>query len=300
MKKHYSAFIAVICLISLLLSGCSQKYLRISFATEGELGTGTEYMDSSTALEYTATDSFPVRIPVYKISERKISTSEFNEMLRRLGLDEDKEKAGKIELNGNKLSGMLVSPTDESMGYITKSDSELEKLAWDVFNRLPFIEGEYECLGIRITTTLTNSQGKHILRAGVSFRRLLGDYRVVGNDRCDLIFDNTGLAEIYITLYDYKETGHIDIVPLEDAAKRIKDPDQFIYDDQKLMIDYSPLDKISVDKVKLMLVNQYSRGCKVLQPVYVFSGTAEDKNGAEGEFKSLVIAIPEEYTYEVE
>jgi hypothetical protein len=39
------------------------------------------------------------------------------------------------------------------------------------------------------------------------------------------------------------------------------------------------------------MVNQYSNGCTVLQPVYSFSGTATDVEGKTSSFTSVVIAF---------
>ena len=48
----------------------------------------------------------------------------------------------------------------------------------------------------------------------------------------------------------------------------------------------------------LLYSSQYSRGCTILQPIYVFSGTALMEEEREEEFSLTVIAIPEKYTYE--
>lgn len=58
------------------------------------------------------------------------------------------------------------------------------------------------------------------------------------------------------------------------------------------------IDKLQVERVKLLFVNQFYRGCIILQPIYIFIGTAIDIDGDHVEFHSKVIAIPESYTYE--
>ena len=58
--------------------------------------------------------------------------------------------------------------------------------------------------------------------------------------------------------------------------------------------------KLQVDNVNLRLVNQYSSGCTILQPMYSFVGTATFDDNSQAEFISRIIAIPESYTYEKE
>ena len=106
-------------------------------------------------------------------------------------------------------------------------------------------------------------------------------------------FDGSGLVEIIIRMYDFEKTGTMDMVALADAETRIKTPDDLSIDDA-----VGTVDTLRVDRVKLLLVNQYSRGCTILQPVYNFIGTATSENGDQAEFKSKVIAIPEAMTYE--
>ncbi|MBP3322362.1 MAG: hypothetical protein J6M12_08405, partial [Clostridia bacterium] len=102
-------------------------------------------------------------------------------------------------------------------------------------------------------------------------------------------------VEIYAKTYDYKKTGTMDLVSYESAVQRIKNPDSLSVDgsatDQKLQA-------LCANQVELYFINQDSRGCTILQPIYNFKGTATSAGGKEGEFQSKIIAIPESYTYE--
>ena len=87
----------------------------------------------------------------------------------------------------------------------------------------------------------------------------------------------------------------MDLVSYESAVQRIKNPDSLSVDgsatDQKLQA-------LCAAQVELYFINQNSRGCTILQPIYNFKGTAASAGGKEGEFQSKIIAIPESYTYE--
>lgn len=289
MKK----MIAVVCCL-LLLSGCQAKYQRISFS-EDDLGEQFDHINAATRVENTVDADFSTNMPIYKIAERNISQQEYEQMLEALDLPGNPKH---LELEGNSLFYNLASFVDSSRGYFELSNEEVEKLAWEIFNKIPFLEGEFECLGIKDTFTINDSTGDHIARAGVSFRRLLDDVRVIGEDNCTLYFDGSGLVAIRMTLFEYEKTGTMDMIPVEEAADRINAPDAFIVDTVDVSQEIGVSDTLEVERIKLLLVNQYSQGCTILQPVYSFIGTATDSKGTEAEFKSIVIAIPEAYTYE--
>ena len=82
---------------------------------------------------------------------------------------------------------------------------------------------------------------------------------------------------------------------MDEAESRIKPPDSFTIE-----ANFGKANTLQVDNVNLRLVNQYSSGCTILQPVYNFVGTAIKEDGSKAEFISRVIAIPESYTYEKE
>lgn len=288
--------VIIFCCSLLALSGCSSKYLRISFSSDTLADESTNHIDKDTAVINTSNETFPKQFPVYKITERKISENEYKQMLKQLGIEEYERF---IPLEGNEINA-IFKPIGNSIEAFSMSDEELEALAWETFNKLPFIEGTYKYVGITVRDTLSDSTGSRLTRVGVSFRRVLDGIPVLGNDKCDLYFDNTGLAELFIKLYDYDKVDNMDLVPLDSASSLIKNPDDFYIDtddsEQKLEI----ADTLKVEQIELEFYNQFYRGCTILQPVYKFTGTAADANGVQAEFRSRVIAIPEAYTYESE
>lgn len=285
-------FLIALCCILLLLSGCSAKYQRISFDSQTLGEELALHVKTDTAVVNTVETDFPDQLPIYSIKEHNISQSDYTQLLEALDLPDN---PWDLELEGNRLYYSLAGYTDYSRGYFDMTDEEVEQLAWEIFNKIPFMEGEYECIGIRETVTLSDQEGEHITRVGVSFCKLLSGGRVIGEDDCILSFDGSGLVSITIELYDYEKIGTMDMISIEDAAARIKTPDQF-----RIEADMGVADTLHVDRIKFLLVNQYSDGCTILQPVYNFIGTASFEDGNQAEFQSMVIAIPESYTYEVE
>ena len=285
-------FAIILCCILLLLCGCdstTKKYKRISFESD-TLGDEIKTIDEKAVVVNNADETFSSQISTYEIKERNISYQECKQMMEDLGLSESPYE---FEHDGNKISISLAGMLDTSRGYYDMTDEELEALAWEKFNKIPFIEGEYEYYGIRGQDAIEDSDGKHISRVLVSFYPVLDGARVIGDNRCDMWFDGSGLVEIRIRMYDFHKTGTMDILPLADAEERIKTPDDLSIDDAVRTVN-----TLQVDRVKLLLINQYSRGCTILQPVYNFVGTAFSVDGNHGEFKSKVIAIPESMTYE--
>lgn len=295
MKRTVSVIICLCCLL-ITLSGCSAQYKRISFDSECFRETLTKYIDEDTEVVNTATESFSDRCSVYAISERNISKKEFRKMLKQLGI----ENHGDVHLEGNVINGTIKTVPDSSANEFNMPDEELEKLAWETFNKLPFIEGTYEYCGITRDYTVSDSAGTRIVRVGVSFRRTLDGIQIRGSDQCDLYFDNTGLVEIFVKLYDYKKIGAMDLISLESASARIKDPDSFGLDLGQPMMKLGTVDTLHVERNELAFYNQNYRGCTILQPAYRFVGTATDSDGRQAEFKSIVIAVPDSYTYEEE
>lgn len=295
MKKRILAIL--LCSVLLLLCGCNgslMKYKRISFETE-TLGEELKSIDENTVVINKANETFSSQMPIYKIKERNISQQEFQKMLDNLEIADDPSyRYDDFELDGNRIYISLRDYTDVSRGFFDMTEDEVEDLAWEVFNKIPFMEGEYECVGIQNKYTYGDATGNHISRAGVGFCRLIDGVRAVGDETCVLYFDGTGLVEIRIKLYDYEKIGTMDMVSLEDAEGKIKTPDDFKIGKN------GTVDTLQVNQVKLRLVNQYSRGCTILQPIYNFIGTATFEDGTQSEFSSRVIAIPESMTYEEE
>lgn len=56
--------------------------------------------------------------------------------------------------------------------------------------------------------------------------------RVIGNDICDLYFNSKGLYDIEIKFYDYEKTGELDMLTLDDAVAKVKEPDAFILESE--------------------------------------------------------------------
>ena len=285
----------ILCGITLVFSGCSAngKYKRISF-NEETLGENMIYISADTkVVKASKTPDIPVQLPIYEIYKRRISDDEVTETMQRLGLSErDMSIPFEVE-DGNYLFGAV---NDDSHGYFNMTDKELEELSWQIFRKLPFMEGmenEYEYLGIKSTTKMIDSEGEHIERAGVSFRRRLDGMRILGRDRCFLYFDGNGLVELSIELYNYKKVGAMDIVPLKSAEDRIKAPDSLGFEKTCGMID-----TMQVENAAFVWVNQHKDGCRILEPLYVFEGEATDTEGNQGTFTSMIIAIPESYTNE--
>lgn len=280
-----------------VLTGYSQRYKRIHF-DENALGESlTKYFDEKTEVLITTTETFPTQIPIYQISERKITNKELHKMKQQFGIP-DSAPGQIIDLGGNELYGTLVSYTDTSRGYFDMTDEELEKAAWEAFVKLPFMEGTFQYLGIIAKMELTDSTGTHVTRVGVSFRRILDDIRVLGDEICNLYFDGSGFVEFDIKLYTYKEIGTMDVVPFDEAFAKIKYPDRLSFGDEASMQNFEIADTMQVNDVMLLLINQHLNGCTILQPVYSFMGNAEDAKGMQSEFNAWVIAIPESYTYE--
>lgn len=295
MRKIISLFI---CCLLIVLPGCSTKYKRISFESKTLGEKFAKHIDENTMVVHSADDSFPDKLPIYKISERKISENELNKTLGQFGIGENNVEAKDISLDGNRIEIEFPRDVNSSAEEVNITEEELERLAWEAFNKLTFIEGEYKYYGIRYTHGRSDSTGTHTIEIGVSFRRVLDDVRIIGEDRCFLYFDSTGLLSVHAKLYDYKKIGTMDLVPLESASLKIKQPDSFSIDTAPDEAELGMLDKLEVEKNTLMYVNQYANGCTILEPVYSYSGTATDINGKKDDFSSKIIAIPESYTYD--
>lgn len=289
MKK---IFLIIIVCILLFLSGCNTKYKRIDFNQQSLDGEIERYINAETAVINTASADLPGQIPMYKIYGKEITAQDVELVQQKLKTATAVTSRKTIKHEGNQLDGWFA---DFGTGIFTMSEKELERKAWETLRSLTFLEGEYEYSGIRGRDTISKSDGEHTSRVLVSFYRQLDGVRVVGNDRCDMWFNDWGLAEIHIVQYRYEKVGTIDMVSLDDAKQRIKTPDSFTMGNQE-MLPHSNVNTLQVEKIHLRLVNQASEGCTILQPIYVFSGSAALANGTKKEFTSIVIAIPESYT----
>lgn len=288
----------MLCLSLVLLCGCHaapEQYKRISFKSE-MLSEEFDYLSDDTVIISKAEETLSTQLPIYKISERVISDNERQLLMACLGLPTNPHL---FEHEGNRIAISLVGYTDSSRGYFNMTEEEAIEEAWKLFDQITFIDGEYECIGIRETYTRSDKYGRHTLRAGITFCRVLDGIRVTGNDSCTLTFDGSGLVGVSIALYNYEKIGIMDLVPMEEAELKLKEPDDFdigTLEDQP----YKKVETMEVEQVGLRLINQYSRGCSILQPIYFFSGIATLEDGTKEEFSSKIIAIPESMTYEEE
>ena len=286
--------------IMIAITGCSKetpKFQRISYNQQTLSEKMAAYIDEDTYVDNLSEndyDKFPSQLPIYKITKKNISKAEYKGLLNQLELGEQ-EKA--FSLNENVISGDLVEIPD-NRGYVLKSEKEIQTIAIQTFQKTFFPYEEYDCIGTTSVDRFGDRDGEHIVRVGVSFRKKINDIRILGNDVFELYFDGSGIEGLYIELYDYNMAGTMDLIPIKEAATRIKSPDSFNIDENGLEKNMQKIDTLEIQKVKLYWVNQYNNGCNVLQPVYCFTGIATDINGMKASFNSIIIAVPESYTYE--
>jgi hypothetical protein len=295
-------YILVVLLVGaiLLLCGCNanktseqQKYMRISFESE-TLGEVMGHVKDDTIIINDAKETYETKIPVYEIKERTISDQECEQMMETLEIPEDPSI---FTHDDNMIHIRLVTYTDFSRGFFDMTEDEAEKQAWKIFEKIPFIEGEYECIGIRETMTLSDKDGTHITIAGVTFCRVLDGMRVTGNDSCTIYLDGTGFAGVFIRMFEYEKVGTMDMISLKEAGSKLKNPDDFDIETEDFQLNQK-VETIRVDHVYVRLVNQYARGCTILQPIYFYKGIATLVDKTQVEFSSKIIAIPESITYE--
>lgn len=288
MEKNFRIF-AAICLIALLLTGCATKYPRITLSSFdlGEQSHGT--LSMQTAVVNQATADVPTQIPIYHISKQIITQAQVANMLQSLNLPSDPYS---MELDENVFSYELVDFMTHSRGYYTMSDENAIEQAWQVLRKIPFLEGEYCCTGVRESFIEIDSQGEHVECAGVGFSRVLDGIPVSGEESIIISFDGGGLMGIKLKLYHYTMSGMMDIMPLAEAGQQISTPDSFSIDAAD-----GKTETLHADKVTLWLKNQMSKGCTILQPYYVFTGTADFTDGKTCSFTSRIIAATDRYTY---
>ena len=295
MKRSVTLVLVLVMLFSLV--GCEKKYQRINFGSEDLGETLLKYVDGQTQVLNLTKDQFPKEFPVYKITPRSISSSDYEKTLQNLKIEGQRDQ---FEMEDNKIFLKIVPYTDPVSETFSITDQELEMLAKETFAKLSFIEGEYAYKGIiGEMTGESDATGKSVTRVGVRFNRMLDGVRVAGDDRCDLWFNNNGLVEVYAKVYDYKKEGTMTLVPYDRAVMQIKTPDSFTVKMEGLPSSQQYVaKKLCAEAVELYFINQNSEGCTILQPVYNFKGVITDEQGQGGSFSSKIIAIPEEYTYE--
>ena len=313
--------IIIISLISVIYFINAQKiYKRVSFGDQ-TLGDGQDWSDivsRSTKIEMNNTDTFDTAFPVYKITPHVFNAEDVKRLAECFGVTgvepvtNVKDSIGIHISRGRKqidvycTLGEIGLPTLVYMynnddhyesREMTQTVEELESAAREIFSKLQFIDGEYEYVGITSTQTVSKPNGPEIQGRRLSFRRLINGTRVVGNGGIDMYFNIDGLEQLRITAFDYEQIDTLDMIPLNTALKKVKDPDGYSID-WKGSPDYTgKADSIVINQVKLLYVNQYSEGCTILQPVYNFIGEAVNESG-EIHINARIIAIPEKYTYD--
>lgn len=301
--------------LAFIMTSCSQNgpYKRINIKGE-MMGESKQVLETTlvgtTKVENYSDESYANRMPVYQITPREITTDEFQTMVDYFDIQ------GEIQIVNDtiRISEYNSSPpsqtmrcSENSLSYrmrnggseaeMLQTDAELETEAWKIVNTLPLLEGEYEYVGIASTQRLERESGSIVVAKRLSFRRLIDGVRVIGNDICDLYFNSKGLYDIEIKFYDYEKTGELDMLTLDDAVAKVKEPDAFILESETNRNFSGAAEKLTIERTKLLFVNQYSDGCEILQPVYNLMGTAENAGGSV-EFSARIIAIPEKYTHE--
>ena len=316
MKKTIIHLIGLIVILTSLCScsminntEISEKYKRIEISSpsmSNELSDLEKTVSFFTKVEFEAKETFSETMPIYKITPRKLSEEEMIEFGEACGVVGEVNKTSPrtyiktpnedtVRLtNGNELS-YYAGKIERN--ELTKSDDELIQEAKAIKEKINFLEGEYECLGVTSVVTTENNGEEYVTRKRISFRKILNGSRIIGNEIFDIYFCSGGLYGIELHLFEYEEIGEMELIPLKDAKDKIKKPDAFALTESDGKSELSEkADTLRVERVKLLYVNQYSDGCTIIQPVYNFMGTAT-VNDESLEFSSRVIAIPEKYTY---
>lgn len=310
-------------LCCILLYGCSNtvKYKRLDLSItplDGEAGILVEGADNvvnhSTKVMSVLTDSFATTMPVYEITPRQITDAEMSQFAEHFNVTGEFIKHASSANIRSDSGTVIVSEgkeltyynhVNESQDPMTQSDDKIVEQAMKLFAELPLIEGEYECLGVLSTQTQQDYTRvgddyivgeEYIVSKRVAFRKVIDGTRVLGEEICNLYFSAKGLNTIRMELYNYTKVGEIPMLSLQDAIDKIEDSDAFSVDADETTFS-GVADKLTVERVKLLYVNQYSEGCTILQPVFNLMGTAENNSGT-AEFSAKIIAIPEKYTYE--
>ena len=319
MKKVLSLLL----LCCILLYGCSNtvEYKRLDLSItplDGEAGAlggrADNVVNHSTKVMSVLTDSFATIMPVYEITPRQITDAEISQFAEHFNVTGEfikhassaniRSDSGTVIVNeGKELT--YYNHVNESQDPMTQSDDKIVEQAMKLFAELPLIEGEYECLGVLSTQTQQEYTRvdddyivgeEYIVSKRVAFRKVIDGTRILGEEICNIYFNAKGLDTIRMELYNYTKVGEIPMLSLDDAIDKIKDADAFSVDADETTFS-GVADKLTVERVKLLYVNQYSEGCTILQPVFNLVGTAENNSGT-AEFSAKIIAIPEKYTYE--
>lgn len=274
------------------------------------VATGTTIFDETTnVISNVSSKDFPQKLKVYKIVPRKITKEYFSSLALSLGI------MGEVRTDISNFEYYAADPesvfphadtkiyySNGEIGYvnykggdtpITDTDEELIEKAKAVFNSLN-LKDEYECVGIESVLTVLKNDEEYLPAKRVAFRRVVDGYRVIGDDYCHIYMCAEGVYSINLTLFDYIENGEIDVMSMGEVISKVTTPDALSVD-LSTSKNYSGVAKtLSIDRTKLLLVNQYEDECEILEPVYNLMGIAENENGSI-EFSSKIIAIPDKY-----
>lgn len=302
-KIFIPAVIAALAILAVLVfalfnNGNSKKYKRIILDPyclgEKALNDSTYF---GTKIENDVSETFPDTFPVYKITKRIITNDEYEILLKAAGVKVNNTPYGNNAAKPYDKNEASVYLGSSSQSY-KMSDEELDRQAKEVFEKITFLDGAYEYLGITSTRTVQVSEDKsYIDSVRVSFRRIVDGYRVIGDDICDLYFNGNGLSSVEIRLYNYEKIDELKLVSVKNAVGSIKNADSFSITGYLSEGFFDRVSTLKAEKAKLLFVNQFSsEDCEILQPVYNITGTASAK-GEEYEFSAKVVAIPSRYTY---
>lgn len=309
-------FIIIIVLISLVITACAEargeyQKIRLSGAS-----LGVAYEEEVTSITKVNFDHFenaseiPKKIPIYKIKLKEIDKSVFDSFKGFFGINED-DITQSSDFKAVTDTDIIYYRYNENTSCLTYhhrfdleasmkfTDEELEQMAKEYFAKIPFIDhDQYEYVGITSTQSISGGGGVYKpVKQRLSFRKVIDGMRVTGDDQCDLYIDAEGLCGVTINFFEYEKIGEMDLVTLNDAKKRVKTPDAFARYDENDTLMKGETEWLNVERVKLLLVNQFRDGCTILQPIYNFIGTATNETGS-AEFHSRIIAIPDKYTFD--
>jgi len=298
-SANWLRIVAVAAAVAIILTALSfgTRFPKIYFPKLQTLGPYEDDVLPDATVTVNVSPEFPAELPIYRIKAHDITQKEYNQILNAIGFCED---TGIVDWSYHDLYIGLTSKRFGTRKGINEKDwteekrQEITNLAWDIFNSIPCSEGEFRCDGAQISMTHSyyskelGSDVKEITQASVTFLRVLDGIPVTGVERYTLYFDDIGLLGISLRWYDYAKIGTMDVVPLENAVAQIKDPDLF-----SILEGDGKATHLAVDQVRMQWVNQYTNGCTVLQPIYVFNGNATLTTDQQHRFRAYVIAVPE-------
>lgn len=317
MKKTILFIIVII----MLLPSCASsevKYKRIVLQSQnlgGSQGNFESILVRKTIVNNQSTEVYSEKMPVYKIAPLDLTSQDLVDFAGCFNINETVQYNDegmpyiKIEMESDdSITGLenvaLVSMTTDNgidyfaasqfdCGEMKQTDIELAEEAKKVFSSIPLTGDDYEFIGLTSTRTVSSTDGEYIVEKGFSFQPVIDGTRVIGEDYCVIYFNANGLSGVSIRMFSYEKIGEIDILPIDDAIKRVKKADAFTLYDTKFT---GEAESLSIERTKLLYVNQFSDGCEILEPVYNLMGTVTNDNGSS-DFSAKVIAIPEKYTY---